>query len=506
MQLAMRNITKSFGHTLANDNISLDLAAGEVHALLGENGAGKSTLMKILAGLIRADTGDMAVAGRTVEIRSPRDAIKAGIAIVSQHPLIASRLAVFENLIAGVPPDQRWRRNKRAARKQFESLFQSCNFDVNLDQAAGDLPLSKQKQVEIVRALARDARLLIFDEPTDVFTPLETKQFFLLVKRLALEGRAIVVITHVLEEALEYSSRVTVLKKGRVAGTFRSTETNVAELARLMVGELPAQERNVRHSRPKDRPVLEVSDVRIKASNGQEKVRGVSLKVHPGEIVGLAGVAGNGQEDLIEAIVGLQSISAGTIRVGGRAVDAGDTRALITANRIGYIPPDRTRDGLIGPMSVADNLVTDVIERSPWSRFGLRNMPWLSAWARGLVLKYGVRPASATLAVGMLSGGNQQKVILARVLDRKPNLLVVANPTRGLDIGASQWVWSTLKKLREDEAAILLWSGDVEELRQLADRILVFFRGTVSGELSPHEASSERLGLLMGGAKQANAV
>ena len=437
---------------------------------------------------------------------SPREAVRAGIAIVSQHPLVALRLTVFENLVAGLPFDQRTFPNERAARKHFEALFKSCNFDVDLNDPAEKLPLSKQKQVEIVRALGRNARLLIFDEPTDVFTPVETKEFFQIVNRLASEGRAIVLITHVLEEALEHSSRITVLKKGRVAGRFQSTDTTVPELAGLMVGELPPQQHTTRPPHRGGTPVLSIADVRIREPHGFESVRGVSLNVYPGEVVGLAGVAGNGQESLMEAIVGLQSIAAGTIEVVGRAVVSGDTRELITSNRIGYIPPDRTRDGLIGPMSVADNLVTDVIERPPWSHFGVRNIRWLTGWAQKLVITYGVRPANSKLAVGGLSGGNQQKVILARVLDRKPSLLVVANPTRGLDIGASQWVWSTLKMLRDEGCAILLLSGDVEELRQMADRILVFFRGTISGELAPHEATSEHLGLLMGGAKQADAA
>jgi simple sugar transport system ATP-binding protein len=502
----MENVTKSFGYTLANDRICLEITPGEVHALLGENGAGKSTLMKILAGLIQADAGRISSAGRPISIRSPRDAIHAGVAIVSQHPLVAARLTVFENLIAGIPREQKWRSNKRVARKKFRDLFHSCGFDVDLDRMAAELPLSKQKQVEIVRALARDARLLIFDEPTDVFTPGETAQFFELIAKLAAEGRSVVVITHVLKEALEHSQRVTVLKRGRVAGVFRSTDTNVAELARLMVGELPAQEPRKRGSRRNEAAVLKVSDLHIKGTNGRELVRGVSLEVHRGEIVGLAGVAGNGQESLIEAIVGLQAVSSGDIRVNGQVVSVGDTRALIAANWIGYIPPDRTYDGLIGSMSVADNLVADVIERQPWSRFGLRNIRLLTKWAGDLVRKFDVRPPSTTIAAGMLSGGNQQKVILARVLDRRPNLVVVANPTRGLDIGASQSVWTTLNNLRAENTAILLWSSDVEELRQLADRILVVFRGIVSGELAPHEANSERLGLLMGGARQTDAA
>jgi general nucleoside transport system ATP-binding protein len=502
----MENITKTFGQTVANDRICLELAGGEVHALLGENGAGKSTLMKILAGLIQADSGTISSEGRRVFIRSPRDAIKAGIAIVSQHPLIAARLTVFENLIAGIPREQKWRSNKRVAREKFKGLLRSCCFEVDLEQMAGDLPLAKQKQVEVVRALARDAGLLIFDEPTDMFTPIETEQFFKLLAKLATEGRSIVVITHVLEEALQHSHRITVLKQGRVSGAFRSTDTSVAELARLMVGELPAQQPRTHYRRSNEPPILTVSDVRIQGLNGRELVRGVSLEVRRGEIVGLAGVAGNGQEHLIEAIVGLQSISGGEIRIGGHPVSVGDTRGLIIRNRIGYIPPDRTHDGLISPMSVADNLVADVIERQPWSRFGLRNMRWLTQWARELVRKFGVRPVSTMIAAGMLSGGNQQKVILARVLDRRPDLVVVANPSRGLDIGASQSVWTTLKQLRAENSAILLWSSDVEELRQLADRILVIFRGTVSGELGPNEANSERLGLLMGGARQANAA
>jgi general nucleoside transport system ATP-binding protein len=506
MHLSMRNITKRFGPTLANDSIALDLQAGEIHALLGENGAGKSTLMKILAGLIHADSGSVEIDGRPFHIKSPRHAVSAGIAIVSQHPLVALRLTVFENLVAGLRSGQGFLHDERARRKHFEALFKSCNFEVDLDDPAEKLPLSKQKQVEIVRALGRNARLLIFDEPTDVFTPVETREFFQLVNRLASEGRTIVVITHVLEEALAHSSRVTVLKKGRVAGRFQSKQTTVSELAGLMVGELPAQQQTTRTFHRTGNRVLSVADVRIRESHGFDSVRGVSLNVYPGEVVGLAGVAGNGQESLIEAIVGLQAITAGTIEVAGRAVVSGDTRELITSNRVGYIPPDRTRDGLIGPMSVADNLVTDVIERQPWSHFGVRNMRWLASWARNLVITYGVQPANSRLAIGDLSGGNQQKVILARVLDRKPSLLVVANPTRGLDIGATQWVWSTLRMLRDEGCAILLLSGDVEELRQMADRILVFFRGTISGELAPHEATSEQLGLLMGGAKQANAA
>ena len=338
----MRNITKWFGPTLANDDISLDLEAGEIHALLGENGAGKSTLMKILAGLIHADVGSMEIDGQPFHIESPREAVRAGIAIVSQHPLVALRLTVFENLVAGLPFDQRTFPNERAARKHFEALFKSCNFNVDLNDPAEKLPLSKQKQVEIVRALGRNARLLIFDEPTDVFTPVETKEFFQIVNRLASEGRAIVLITHVLEEALEHSSRITVLKKGRVASRFRSIDTTVPELAGLMVGELPPQQHTTRPPHRGGTPVLSIADVRIREPHGFEfgsrrisqclsrRSRGSSRRrrQRPG--------------DLMEAIVGLQSIAAGTIEVVGRAVVSGDTRELITSNRIGYIPPDRT--------------------------------------------------------------------------------------------------------------------------------------------------------------------
>jgi ABC-type uncharacterized transport system ATPase subunit len=500
MHVRLQDVTKRFGATAANDAITVSFQSGEIHTLLGENGAGKTTLVRILAGLLNPDAGSISIDGHPVSIDSPKHAIALGIALVSQHPMVAGHLTVLENIIAARAGGQRTIIKMKALRGEVDKIAADCGFKLDLDAKAQSMSLGAQKQLEIVRTLLSGARLIIFDEPTDVLTPAESDAFFVLIRRLADQGKAIVLITHFLREAIAHSQAITILQRGRLVASVVPAETTPAQLAERMVGVLPSIVAATKEAPGRVRKtVLEVDNVSVEEESWQT-VRHVSLTVGEGEIVGIAGVAGNGQEDLIEAIVGLRPATEGRIAIDGIRVGFGATRKLIQADSIGYVPPDRHRDGLAGVMSVADNLNFEVLERRGMSRFGLRRFQASARHASRLIERYRIQPPRPDTAAQNLSGGNQQKLILARVLDRNPRLLIVCNPSRGLDVGATAWVWDSVRRVRNENGAVLLLSGDLDEIRSLSDRILVFFRGGVSGELSPDEASSERLGLLMGGA------
>jgi simple sugar transport system ATP-binding protein len=505
MRVLLKDISKRFGATVANDEITVEFEAGQIHALLGENGAGKTTLVRILAGLAQPDSGSINIDGRPVAIDSPRAALDAGIALVSQHPLVARRLTVFENITAAKTVRHAGLLDLPHLRAEVEEIVGKCGFSLDLDRLVEDIGLNAQKQLEVVRALLGDAKVLIFDEPTDVLNPIESEQFFRLLHRLAAEKRAIILITHFLREALTNCQMITVLRRGHVVATLRAEETNQADLAERMVGALPPITPVTATEQKSGVDVLRVQNVSI-SEGGRRVVRDVSISVRAGEVVGITGVAGNGQEEVVEAIVGLRAVSSGSITLEGRMVRAGGTRALIRCDAVGYVPPDRHRDGLAAPMSVQDNLTFEVVERPSVSRFGLRLPGASRARALRLVREFGIQPPDPRRLAGMLSGGNQQKAIVGRVVDRRPRLLVVANPSRGLDIGATRWVWDNIRRARSDGHAVVLLSSDLDEVRLLADRILVFFRGAVSGELTPETATSQALGMLMGGSEASHAA
>jgi ABC-type uncharacterized transport system ATPase subunit len=506
MRIGLRNITKSFGANVANDDISLTFEAGRIHALLGENGAGKTTLVRILAGLVRPDSGTILIDDVPLELDSPKAAIGAGIALVSQHPLVSGALTVFENIISARVNQRIGLLDIVSLRREIENIAASCGFDIDLDRPADTIGIGAQKQLEIIRALFAKARVLIFDEPTDVLNPIESERFFALLPNLAAEGRAVVLITHFLKEAIAHSDEISILRKGRVIATLPSRETNPGDLADRMVGPMRPVPESARASSPsRGDIVLDVNRVSI-AEGPRTVARDVSFSVRAGEICGIAGVAGNGQEEVVEAVVGLRSLLAGSISILGSKVAAGDTRKLMRADRLGYIPPDRHRQALAGPMSTGDNLNFEIIERSEVSRFGFRLLR--AAWRKAvaMVREFEIRPPDVRLPVELLSGGNQQKVVVGRVMSRKPKLLVANNPSRGLDVGATRWVWENIRRVRSEGGAVILLSSDLDELQLLSDRIVVFFRGSVLGELTPDTATAERIGMLMGGAGVSDGV
>ncbi len=488
----MRGITKRFGPLVANDAVDLDLRRGEVHALLGENGAGKTTLMRILYGLTGADAGEIAVSGRPVEIRSPRDAIAAGIGMVSQHFTLVRPMTVAENLILGRARGARLDRG--LARAMVREASRSLGTTVDPDARVEDLSVGEQQRVEILKALSRDCRVLILDEPTAVLVPQEVETLFATLRRLVAEGMSVVFISHKLPEVGAISDRITVLRRGRVVGTVDAT-IDERELARMMVGRATfGIAREGTRSMGEDPPALRIEGLSAIGRHGLPALRDVDLVVRSGEIVGVAGVSGNGQTELVEVLSGMRPLTSGAIAVDGTQV-AGADPAVMMAAGIGRIPEDR-HASLVLDMSVALNLALEHLD--DFVRGGRLDTARIEAHARDLIGRFAIR-AGPHDHVRTLSGGNIQKVLLARVLARDPRVVVVSQPTRGLDVGATEYVRSELLARRQAGAAILLVSEDLDELLALSDRIVVLYEGAIVGDLSAEDAHPERLGMLMAG-------
>lgn len=494
--VALRGIVKRFDELVAVDGVDLDLAAGEIHAVVGENGAGKSTLMHVLAGVVRPDRGTLTIRGRTVEIGSVADAHRLGIAMVHQHFMLFPSLTVAENLTIGREPRRRGLVDRDAARRTVTQLADRFGLMVNADARVGDLDVGALQRVEILRALLGSAQILILDEPTAVLTPTEAAGLFEVIRKLARDGRAIVFVSHHLDEVLEISDQVTVLRDGRVTARLRTTQTDTAELARAMVGrdvvlvlDRPDVERG--------RPVLELRDV---TAAGLAKI---NLTVHAGEIVGVAGVAGNGQAELAEAVAGLLPISSGTILVDGQDV----TRASVADRRsagLAYVPDDRYRRGLAADASISDNLVMG--RHAGRQRGGLLlDRAALARRVERLTLNFGIRARDLAAPVATLSGGNAQRVVLARELGEPTPVTVAAQPTRGIDISATEFVRRALLSRRSEWSGVLLISSDLDEIRSLSDRIVVLHGGRIAGQLAASEADDVRLGLLMAGVPERGA-
>jgi simple sugar transport system ATP-binding protein len=510
----MRGIVKRFDSVLANDHIDLDVRAGEIHALLGENGAGKTTLMNVLYGLVRPDEGTIAVAGRQVSIRSPQDATALGIGMVHQHFMLVPTITVAENVVLGERGGLRLSRSElERVERRIEELGTRYGLEVPARAFVWQLSVGERQRVEILRAMHRDARIVILDEPTTSLAPSEVDQLLGRLRAMAAGGAAVVLITHHLSEVMAFADRITVLRRGRRVATVRPEETSVAELARRMVGrdvKLAAflqevetggetAELTAEVSGPgPSRPVLELRELRVPGSRGVEALRGVSLEVRPREIVAIAGVDGNGQGELEEALCGLQMPSGGTVELAGEDVTGRRTAELLRAG-MGVIPSDRYRRGLILEMSVADNLVVDRIDRPP---FGGR--AWISprailAHATRLISRFRIKVPGAAMPVRTLSGGNSQRVVLARVFSAEPVLLLAAQPTRGLDVGGIEFVWGQLRSHRDGGVGILLISNDLDEVLALADRCFVLYRGRLVGEWPRTRFDREAIGLAMGG-------
>lgn len=493
----LKGITKSFPGVLANDKIDLSVAKGEIHALLGENGAGKSTLMNILYGLYEADAGTIYVRGRRASISSPKDAIALGIGMVHQEFMLIPALTVVENVALGMHSTKEPFTDLDKVRKKLEELAKTYNFKIRLDAKIADLGVGEQQRVEILKALYRGAEVLILDEPTAVLTPQETRELFATLRLLVAEGKSVVFISHKLNEVMEISHRITVLRSGKVIGTVLAKDTTKEELARMMVGRSVAFEVE-RGTAKTGQAVLEVKDLVVKDVRGLNVVNGATFDVRAGEILGVAGVDGNGQEELVEAIAGMRRISDGAVRIGGRDI-AGLSPRQVASMGVAHIPASRHKTGLILDMTVAENLILQSQYRSPFSRGGNLDFKIIRDTAKNLMKEFDIRAPNEDTRVRLLSGGNQQKVILARELARKPKVLLAVHPTRGLDVGATEYIRRKIVEARNSGCAVLLVSTELDEILNLSDRIAVMYEGQIMGIVDARDAEIEKLGLMMAG-------
>jgi simple sugar transport system ATP-binding protein len=496
--LEMRNVTKRFPGIVANDDVSFDLREGEVHALLGENGAGKSTLMNILYGLYHPDEGEILIKGRPVRLGSPSTAIAAGVGMVHQHFMLIPVMTVAENIVLAEEPTREGVFLDMAeAVRGVREISDRYGLAVDPGARIEDITVGQQQRVEILKALYREADILVLDEPTAVLTPQEAQELFEVIRQLTARGKSIIFITHKLNEVLDVADRITVLRRGKLVETLPAEGATEESLARLMVG----REVLLRVAKTPAQPselLLQVADLRVIDDRGIEKVRGVSLDVRAGEIVGLAGIDGNGQTELIDALTGLRGVDGGSVTVDGDDVTRASAHGHLDAG-IGHIPEDRQRRGLVLEYSIAENIALHDYRSPPASRFGWLFPRRLIERARKLIRDFDVRGGGPTTRSGGLSGGNQQKVVLAREIERDPKVLIAAQPTRGLDVGAIEFVHRRLIEERDEGRAILLVSLELEEVLSLADRILVIYEGAIVGEFPP-TATEEELGIAMTGA------
>jgi simple sugar transport system ATP-binding protein len=492
----MRGITKRYPGVIANDRIDLDVRAGEIHALLGENGAGKTTLMNVLYGLARPDEGEILLDGTPVRIAGPADAIARGISMVHQHFMLVPVLTVAENILLGAETMANpIFLDRREARRRILELGQRFGFEIDPDARVETLSVGWQQRVEILKALYREARILVLDEPTAVLTPQETVEIFAVFRRLASEGRSIIFISHKLYEVLEIADRITVIRRGRVVGSRRPSETNEDDLAELMVGREVQLTVDRGKSRPAE-PVLTVQGLRVRSDRGQEVVRGVSFSVRAGEILGVAGVAGNGQDELVEALTGLRRAVSGTVQLGGRDITGWTVRSR-REHGLGYVPGDRQKYGLVLGFTVADNLVLTQYYSRPFARGIQRYDAAIEEWARGTIEQFDIRTPSEGVPAGTLSGGNQQKVIVAREFSRDLRALVLDQPTRGLDVGSIEFIHKQAIRKRDAGTGIFLVSAELDEILELSDRIAVMYRGEIVAVVDGPSAIKEEIGLLM---------
>jgi simple sugar transport system ATP-binding protein len=503
--LELRGITKRFGTVLANDDLHIRVAAGTIHALVGENGAGKSTAMRIAYGFYTADRGEILIDGRPADIRSPHDAIALGVGMVHQHFMLAPPMTVAENIVLGAEPGSAAALDITSAVDDIRRLSDEFKLAVDPTATVDSLSVGQQQRVELLKALHRRARLLILDEPTAVLTPQEVSEFFAILRRMRDQGRTVVIITHKLAEVLAISDEVTVMRDGRVVGRLATRETTAAEIARLMVGrevllrvdKAPAAPRHV---------VLGVRDLTVADAAGAERVRGLSFDVRAGEIVGIAGVEGNGQTELIETLAGLtpRGRVGGVVSVNGEDVTRLDARRRREAG-VAHVPEDRHRRGLVLDFSLAENAILGVHYRPPAVAGGgvVLDQDAIDRRADRLIRDFDVRPATRTLRARALAGGNQQKLVIGREFELPPMLLLVSQPTRGVDIGAIEFIHRKIIALRDAGCAILLVSAELEEATALSDRLLVMREGRIAGEVDPARATSEEIGLLMTGGGRA---
>ena len=501
--LELRAITKRFGEVLANDHIDIRVEPGTIHAIVGENGAGKSTAMRIAYGFYTADSGEIVVDGEPRNIQTPHDAIRLGIGMVHQHFMLVDTMTVAENIVLGAEPGSAVAIDLGQASEEIRALSNEFRLSVDPNALVEDLSVGQQQRVELLKALYRRARLLILDEPTAVLTPQEVEEFFAILRRMREQGKTVIIITHKLSEVLAISDDVTVMRDGRGVGRVKTAETNAAELARMMVG----RDVLLRVEKPDARPgeaVLSLRGLSVTVSGGHGGLRDVSFDVRAGEIVGVAGVEGNGQTELIEALAGLVPASqvSGEVQFGGRDITRTDARERYELG-IAHVPEDRHRRGLLLDFDLSENSILGLHYRPPAVGPGpLLDLRGIRARAQEIIRDFDVRPANPDLPARALSGGNQQKLIIGREFGLNPKLLLISQPTRGVDIGAIEFIHRKLVGLRDEGCAILLVSAELEEVTSLADRLLVIYHGRIVGEVDPKQSTQEEIGLLMTGGEK----
>jgi len=497
--LEMRNIVKRFGNLVANDHIDFEVRRGEIHGLLGENGAGKTTLMNILYGIYQPDEGEIIFEGKKVRFRSPKDAISAGIGMVHQHFMLVPRMNVFQNIVLGYRTPHDPLINQRWVEERVEALSEKYGIDVALYEAIMNLSVGEEQRVEILKALFRDIKLLILDEPTAVLTPQEVDSLFYALKSMTKSGLTIIFITHKLKEALKVTDRITVLRRGKKVGTVKTSETNERELTRMMVGRDIVLDIS-KPPREFGKEVLRVEDLWVRDERGNYAVRGVSFSIREGEILGIAGVSGNGQRELEEAIAGLRKVEKGRIILDGQDIT---NKGVMERESIAYIPEDRIGVGLAPSLSVLENLMLKDFKK--YRKGFFLDFDEMEKKARELIEEFSVKTPSLHATAGTLSGGNIQRLILARELSRNPRLIIASQPTRGLDVAGIDYVRRRLIDAAMKGAAVLLISEDLDEVFQLADRIAVMYEGEIRGIMDRERANYEKVGYLMAGGLEVTA-
>ena len=495
--IEMRNITKSFGTFKANDQINLQVKKGEIHALLGENGAGKSTLMNVLSGLLEPTSGEILMSGEVINITSPTKANQLGIGMVHQHFMLVDAFTVTENIVLGNEPSQFGMLNRKEARAEILRVSEQYGLQVDPDAYVRDISVGMQQRVEILKTLYRGAEVLIFDEPTAVLTPQEIDELINIMHGLVKEGKSIILITHKLDEIKAVADRCTVIRRGKGIGTVEVADVSSQQLADMMVGREVSFKTDKKAANPQE-IVLSVENLVVKENRGIEAVKNLSLEVRAGEVLGIAGIDGNGQSELIQALTGLRKVESGHIYLGGDEITNLRPRKITEAG-VGHVPEDRHKYGLILEMTLAENIALQTYYQEPMSQMGVLNYGEINDHARDLIKEFDVRTVSEVVPAKALSGGNQQKAIIAREISRDPELLIVANPTRGLDVGAIEFIHKRIIEQRDNFKAVLLVSFELEEILNVSDRIAVLHDGEIVGIVNANETSEQELGLLMAG-------
>ena len=499
--LELKNINKSFGHVQANKNINLTINKGTIHGIIGENGAGKSTLMSIVYGLYQADTGSINVSGKEIKLRSPRDSIESGIGMVHQHFMLVENFTVIENIVLGFEGEFVFGKKLEKAKEDLQKLCETYKLNIDLDSVISDLSVGFRQRVEILKSLYRGAEIFILDEPTGVLTPQEVDELFKILRSLKEEGKTIVLITHKLNEIMDLTSEVSVMRQGEVVGHTKTTDTNKEKLAEMMVGRSVLLRLNKAEAKLGD-VVFKVENLTVKDDLDVTRVKNVNFEIRSGEILGLAGVTGNGQTELLEALSGIRNVESGAIYLNDEKISDKDNLLdprELKEKGLAHVPEDRQRMGLVTDFKAYENLIFGYHDQEPYSKSSILRDGDILSFSKKVMEEYDVRPRSPQLITSNFSGGNQQKIILSRELNENPKILLVGQPTRGVDIGAIEFIHQRLIDMRDKGAAILLVSVELDEVLSLSDRILVMFDGNIVGERVNKDVTDRDLGLLMAG-------